>query len=75
MKNLHKLAMLSDYYEFSMANSFFNAGMADKIACFDVFFRRVPDNGGFAICAGLEQVIEYLEDLKFDDEDIEYFSQ
>lgn len=75
MKNLHKLAMLSDYYEFSMANSFFNAGMADKIACFDVFFRRVPDNGGFAICAGLEQVIEYLEDLKFDDEDIEYFRQ
>ena len=73
MKDTHKLAVLSDYYEFSMANGFFNAGLADRIAVFDVFFRRVPDNGGFAVCAGLEQAIEYLSELHFDDEDIEYF--
>lgn len=73
MSNMHKLAMLSDYYEFSMANAFFNAGMAEKTACFDVFFRRVPDNGGFAVCAGLSQVIDYLQHIKFNDEDIEYF--
>ena len=73
MKDTHKLAVLSDYYEFSMANGFFNAGLADRIAVFDVFFRRVPDNGGFAVCAGLGQAIEYLSELHFDDEDIEYF--
>ena len=64
--------MLTDYYEFTMANCFFNNGMKDKIAVFDMFFRRVPDNGGFAVMAGVEQMIEYLRDLRFDDDDIAF---
>lgn len=68
----NKLSMLTDFYEFTMANGFFKNGLADKNACFDLFFRRVPDNGGFAIMAGLEQAIEYISNLKFDDEDIKF---
>lgn len=64
--------MLTDFYELTMANGYFEAGMKDDIAVFDMFFRRVPDGGGFAIMAGLEQTIDYLKDLKFDDKDIEY---
>ncbi len=64
--------LLTDFYEFTMANGFFAEGYADKIAYFDMFFRKVPDDGGFAIMAGVEQLIEYLENLKFTDEDIEY---
>lgn len=64
--------MLTDFYEFTMANGFFNKGYGDKIAYFDMFFRRVPDDGGFAIMAGVEQLIEYLQKLSFSDEDIEY---
>ena len=67
-----KLSMLTDFYEFTMANGFYEAGMGDKTACFDLFFRRVPDNGGFAICAGLEAAIGFLKNLKFDKEDIEF---
>lgn len=66
------LTMLVDFYEFTMANGYFVNGYKDKIAYFDMFFRRVPDDGGFAIMAGLEQLIDYLENLSFDDEDIEY---
>lgn len=66
------LTMLTDFYELTMANGYFNSGLKDKIAYFDMFFRRVPDNGGYAIMAGVEQLIEYLENLKFTDEDIEY---
>lgn len=66
------LTMLMDFYEFTMANGFFEEGMKDKIAYFDVFFRENPDNGGFAIMAGVEQIIEYLSDLHFTDEDIEF---
>lgn len=66
------LTLLTDFYELTMANGYFVHGFKDKIAYFDMFFRRVPDDGGFAIMAGLEQVIEYLENLKFDDEDIEF---
>ncbi|MBQ2676124.1 MAG: nicotinate phosphoribosyltransferase [Clostridia bacterium] len=66
------LSMLTDFYEFTMANGFFESKMADKIACFDLFFRKVPDNGGFAIMAGLKQAIDYINDLHFSDEDIEY---
>jgi nicotinate phosphoribosyltransferase len=69
MKNL---TMLTDYYEFCMANGYFQNHMEDKIACFDTFFRKVPDNGGFAIMAGVEQLVEYLKELKFTDEDIAY---
>ncbi len=66
------LTMLTDFYEITMTNGFFAEGMKDKIAYFDMFFRTVPDNGGFAIMAGVEQMIEYLKNLKFTDEDINF---
>lgn len=64
--------MLMDYYELTMANGYFERGMKDQIGYFDLFFRRVPDGGGFAIAAGLEQVLDVLSNLKFTDADIEY---
>ena len=70
-KNIN-LTMLVDFYELTMANGYFEHGMKEKIACFDLFFRRVPDNGGFAIMAGLEQLIDYLEKLSFTTADIDY---
>lgn len=65
-------SMLVDFYEFTMSNGYFENGMKDKEVVFDMFFRRVPEDGGFAIMAGLEQVIEYIEELKFTQEDIDY---
>jgi len=64
--------MLCDFYEFTMANGYLRCGFKDQIAYFDMFFRKVPDGGGFAICCGLEQVIEYINSLKFEKEDIDY---
>ena len=64
--------MLCDLYELSMANGYFQTQLKDRITYFDVFFRRVPDGGGFAIAAGLEQVIEYIQNLHFTEEDIDY---
>lgn len=64
--------MLCDYYELTMANGYFKSGMAGDITYFDMFFRDVPDGGGFAIAAGLEQLIEYIDNIHFTDEDIEY---
>ena len=64
--------MLTDFYEFTMSNGYFEKGKRDEITYFDMFFRRIPDGGGFAIAAGLEQVIEYLQTLKFDDEEIDF---
>ncbi|WFA08397.1 nicotinate phosphoribosyltransferase [Tissierella sp. Yu-01] len=72
-KDRRNLTMLADYYEFTMANGYLENGMGDKIAYFDMYFRAIPDNGGFAIMAGVEQLIEYLKNLSFDDEDIAYF--
>ena len=66
------LALLTEGYELTMADGFMGAGMKDTIAYFDLFFRRVPDNGGFAIAAGLSKVIDYLEHLHFREEDIKY---
>ncbi len=66
------LTMLTDFYEITMANGYHSSGMTDDIAYFDMFFRKIPDGGGYAIFAGLEQVIEYLKGLEFTDEDIEY---
>ena len=66
------LTMLTDFYEITMANGYFENGMADNVAYFDMFFRKVPDGGGFAITAGLEQVIDYLSHLKFTENDISY---
>ena len=66
------MAMLCDFYEFTMSNGYFKNGFYRRTVYFDVFFRKVPDNGGFAIAAGLEQVIEYIKELHFDEEDIAY---
>lgn len=71
-KSRINLSMLCDFYEFTMANGYLLAGFQDQIAYFDLFFRKVPDKGGFAICCGLEQVIEYINSLSFDEEDISY---
>ena len=59
------LTMLCDFYELTMGNGYLANGMQDKICYFDLFFRQVPDGGGFAIAAGLEQVIEYVQKLHF----------
>lgn len=64
--------MLADFYELTMANGYFKSGLKDRICYFDVFFRSIPDGGGFAIAAGLEQAVQYIEDLHFDEEDIAY---
>ena len=66
------LALLSDFYEFTMSNGYFAKNMSNEIAYFDVFYRKIPDNGGYAIFAGLEQIIEYIKNLHFEKEDIEY---
>ena len=66
------LTMLCDFYELTMAYGYFNNGYKDRITYFDVFYRRCPDQGGFAIAAGLEQIIQYIQELHFDPEDIEY---
>ena len=66
------LTMLCDFYELTMSNGYFEKGHRDRICYFDLFFRRCPDGGGFAIAAGLEQIIDYIKDLHFDAEDIEY---
>ncbi|MBR5437455.1 MAG: nicotinate phosphoribosyltransferase [Clostridia bacterium] len=67
------LTMLMDFYELTMANGYFTNGMKDKIVYFDMFFRKVPDNGGFAIMAGIRQLTDYLKNLKFTQKDIELF--
>ncbi|MBR3815618.1 MAG: nicotinate phosphoribosyltransferase [Clostridia bacterium] len=69
------LTMLTDFYELSMANGYFTNGFKDTTAYFDMFFRKVPDNGGFAIMAGLRQLIDYLKNLKFTQKDIELFER
>ena len=66
------LSMLFDFYEMTMSGGYFRLGMQDRVTYFDVFFRRVPDRGGFAIAAGLEQLVDYIRDLHFDEEDIAY---
>lgn len=66
------LTMLTDFYEITMANGYFQNGLKDKTAYFDMFFRKVPDNGGFAIMAGVEQLIQYIKNLRFTEEDIAY---
>ncbi len=73
MKDIKRnLTMLCDYYELTMANGYHECGIKDRIVYFDVFYRDNPDNGGYAIAAGLEQVVEYINSLYFDDADIEY---
>ncbi len=64
--------MLMDFYEITMANGYFEKGYKEKEACFDMFFRKIPDGGGFAIMAGVEQLIDYIKNLKFTQNDIEF---
>ena len=66
------LTMLCDFYELTMAYGYFKTGLCNKITYFDVFFRGIPDNGGFAIAAGLEQIVDYVKNLHFSPQDIEY---
>lgn len=75
MNKMYDVAMLSDFYESTMANGAILKGHKDTIAYFDMFFRRVPDDGGFAIMAGLEQLINDLKNFTFTDEDIEYMRE
>ncbi|MBQ8292348.1 MAG: nicotinate phosphoribosyltransferase [Bacilli bacterium] len=67
--------MLCDFYELTMANAYFNQGMLNQKVYFDMFFRKVPDGGGFAIFAGLEQLVEYIMNLHFTEKDLEYLSK
>ena len=72
VKDPRNISMLTDFYELTMANGFFESDAKDAVGVFDIFFRKVPDDGGFAISAGLEQAIDYLNNLKFDENDIDY---
>ena len=69
------LTMLCDFYELTMSHGYFEKGYRDRITYFDLFFRRCPDGGGFAIAAGLEQIIEYIQDLHFSADDIDYLRE
>lgn len=66
------LTMLTDFYEITMANGYFKNGFKDTVVYFDMFFRKVPDGGGFVVMAGVEQLVEYLSNLKFTSRDIEF---
>ena len=72
MKAKTNLTMLCDFYELTMANGYFQTGLKDRICYFDVFYRTVPDKAGFSLAAGLAQVIEYIQELHFDEEDLAY---
>ena len=71
-ENVRNLTLLADFYELTMANGYYQNGIADKISYFDMFFRTIPDNGGFAVMAGVEQLISYLDGLKFTERDIKF---
>ena len=66
------LSLMTELYELTMANGFLKNGKADEIAYFDLFFRKVPDNGGFAVFAGLSQIIEYVKNLSFTEDDLNF---
>ena len=66
------LSMVMDFYELTMSNGYFRDGVGDVRVAFDVFYRKNPDNGGFAIAAGLEQAVDYIQNLHFTEEDIDY---
>ena len=68
----YSLSLLCDFYELTMGRGYFESDMSKKTAYFDVFYRRVPDGGGYAITAGLEQIIDYIKNLSFTETDIEY---
>ncbi len=71
----NNLTMLTDFYEITMANGFFETGNGERTVYFDMFFRRIPDGGGYAVMAGVEQLVHYLKNLSFTDEDIAYLAE
>ena len=73
--NKLNMTMLCDFYELTMSHGYFEKGYRERITYFDLFFRRCPDGGGFAIAAGLEQVIDYIQNLHFSPEDIAYLRE
>lgn len=75
MSEIRNLSMLSDFYEFTMAAGYFENGMKDRVAVFDAFYRKNPDGGGYAIFAGLNDVIDFIKNLHFKEDDIEYFRE
>ena len=72
IKNERNLTMLIDFYEITMSNGYFVKGMGETEVVFDMFFRKIPDGGGYAIAAGLEQLMQYIDNLNFSKEDIDY---
>lgn len=72
MESERNLTLLTDFYELTMGNGYFENGMGDTVCCFDLYFRKIPDNGGFAVMCGLEQVIDYLKKLEFTESDIDF---
>ena len=74
-KREQSLSMLCDFYEFTMANGYFNNKLQDKIVYFEMYFRKTPDGGGFAVSAGLADVIKYVENLSFAEDDIDFLRQ
>ncbi len=75
MKSEFELSLLNDFYEFTMGNGYYNEGKGEQIVYFDVFFRRIPDGGGYAICCGLDQVIDYISNLSYSEENIEFLRE
>lgn len=69
---MRNLTMLMDYYELTMSNGYFVKGFKDKVVVFDMFYRKNPDDGGFVVSAGLEQLIDYICDMRFNEDDIAY---
>ncbi len=72
MDNARNIPLLCDYYEYTMSNGYVENGLQDNIVYFDIYFRNVPDKGGFCIFAGLEQLVDYILNLRFTDSDIEF---
>ena len=72
--DMTKLSLLTDLYELTMMDGYLANNMQDRIVVFDVFYRKNPCGNGFAICAGLEQVVEYIENLRFTPEEVEYLA-
>ena len=72
LKNERNLSMLVDFYELTMSNGYYENGYADSVVYCDMFFRKNPDGASFSITAGLQQFIEYIKNLSFSEDDIEY---
>ncbi len=75
MKSEFELSLLNDFYEFTMSNGYYLEGKGEQIVYFDVFFRKVPDRGGYAICCGLDQVIDYISNLSYSEEVVDFLRQ